>query len=53
MELVRDFETYSKEIEDDQVAAKVFARFAEDEAAHASQLREMLCEEEIRHGHSR
>ena len=53
MELVRDFETYSKEIEEDQVAAKVFARFAEDEAAHASQLREMLCEEEIRHGHSR
>lgn len=42
MELVRDFETYSKEIEDDKESAKLFAEFAEDEGVHASRLREVL-----------
>ena len=42
MELVRDFETYAKEIHDDGKAAALFRRFAEDEGHHAAQLREML-----------
>lgn len=41
MELVRDFESYSKEIKDNEIAA-VFAQFAEDEGHHASKFREML-----------
>ena len=43
-ELVRDFENYSKEIEDDPRVAELFAGFAEDEALHASRLRELLHE---------
>ncbi len=42
MELVRDFEIYSKEIEDDNEASKIFAKFAEDECCHASKFRELL-----------
>lgn len=42
MELVRDFEAYSKEVQDDEKAAKLFAAFAEDESCHASQFREIL-----------
>lgn len=41
-ELVRDFETASKEIEDDDRTASLFAEFAEDEALHASKLLELL-----------
>ncbi|WOC31629.1 MULTISPECIES: rubrerythrin [Caproicibacterium] len=42
MELVRDFESYAKEITDDPKTADVFAKFAEDEGQHASRLREIL-----------
>ena len=41
-ELVRDFQTYAKEIKDNNHASNLFARMAEDEAIHASQLLEML-----------
>lgn len=44
MELVRDFETYSKEINNDPQAADVFAQYAEEEGHHASKFREMLHE---------
>jgi rubrerythrin len=42
MELVRDFENYSKDIKDDRQAAEAFKRFAEDEGMHANELRQML-----------
>ncbi len=41
MELVRDYEMYSKRIEDQEVK-QVFKEFAEDEGMHASKLREIL-----------
>jgi len=41
MELVRDYEMYSKRIEDQQVK-QVFKEFAEDEGMHATTLRGML-----------
>lgn len=41
MELVRDYEMYSKRIEDESVK-QVFKQFAEDEGMHASKMREML-----------
>ncbi|MHB8061579.1 MAG: hypothetical protein ACYDG2_02920 [Ruminiclostridium sp.] len=41
MELVRDYEMYSKRIED-QEAKRVFKEFAEDEGMHATTLRGML-----------
>jgi len=44
MELVRDFEMYSKRVEDDGVS-KVFKEFAEDEGKHASKFRELLMEQ--------
>ena len=43
MEMVRDFEMYSKRIEDEKVK-DVFKQFAEEEGMHASKLREMLLE---------
>jgi rubrerythrin len=43
MELTRDFEVYSKEIDDDEVK-QVFKQFAEDEGFHASKLRELIRE---------
>ena len=43
MELVRDYEMYSKRIEDDNVK-QVFKQFAEDEGNHATKLRDMLLE---------
>ena len=46
MELVRDFECYSKEIEGNPKLSKTFAEFAEDEGFHAARLRELLLEEE-------
>ena len=42
-ELVRDFEMYSKRIEDEKVK-EVFKQFAEEEGMHASKLRELLLE---------
>ena len=41
MEMVRDFEMYSKRIEDQEVK-DVFKKFAEDEGMHATKLRELL-----------
>ncbi|MGI6669390.1 MAG: ferritin family protein [Acetivibrionales bacterium] len=41
MELVRDFEMYSKRIEDESLK-QIFKEFAEDEGRHASKLRELL-----------
>lgn len=43
MEMVRDYEMYSKRIEDEKVK-EVFKKFAEDEGMHATKLREMLLE---------
>jgi phosphopantothenate synthetase len=43
MEMVRDFEMYSKRIEDEEVK-KVFKQFAEENGMHATKLREMLLE---------
>ncbi len=42
MELVRDFETYSREVADEKGAAALFAQCAEGECLHASKLLEML-----------
>ena len=42
MELTRDFELYSKQINDDDETAKVFAKFAEEECVHAARFREIL-----------
>ncbi|MDD2221541.1 MAG: rubrerythrin [Clostridia bacterium] len=41
-EMVRDFNKYSKEIEDDNQTAEVFAQFAVDEGLHAAKFREIL-----------
>ena len=41
MELVRDYEMYSKRIDEEEVR-QVFKKFAEDEGMHATQLREIL-----------
>lgn len=41
MELVRDYEMYSKRIEDEQVK-DLFKEFAEDEGMHATKLRQVL-----------
>ena len=43
MEMVRDYEMYSKRIEDEKVKG-VFKQFAEEEGMHASKLRELLLE---------
>ena len=40
MELVRDFEMYSKRIDDDEVSG-LFKRYAEEQGIQASNLREM------------
>ena len=42
MELTRDFELYSKQINDDDEIASVFAQFAEEECVHAARFREIL-----------
>lgn len=44
MELVRDFEEYSQEIQDDSHVAKMFAAFAEEEGMHASKFKDVLNE---------
>ncbi|MBQ8508590.1 MAG: rubrerythrin [Clostridia bacterium] len=41
MELTRDFEGYSGELDDEELS-KVFAEFAEEEAVHAAKLRELI-----------
>ncbi|WP_034847229.1 ferritin family protein [Ruminiclostridium josui] len=41
MELVRDYEMYSKRIEDEKIK-QVFKDFAQDEGMHASKLRDIL-----------
>ena len=41
MEMVRDFEMYSKRIEDEDVK-QVFKQFAEEEGIHATKLRELV-----------
>jgi rubrerythrin len=41
MEMVRDFEMYSKRIEEEKIKG-VFKQFAEDEGMHATKLRELL-----------
>lgn len=41
MELVRDYEMYSKRIEDEKVK-EAFKELAEDEGMHASKLRNMI-----------
>lgn len=46
MELVRDFECYSKEIKDSPKISETFAEFAKDEGFHAARLRELLLETE-------
>lgn len=43
MELTRDFEIYSKEIDDPQVQS-VFSDFAVDEGKHAARFRDLLIE---------
>lgn len=43
IEMVRDFEMYSKRIEDEEIK-KIFKEFAEDEGIHATKLREVLLE---------
>lgn len=48
MELVRDFENYSKEIKDDGRVAGVFAGYAEEEGSHAAKLLEILHEYDAR-----
>lgn len=42
-ELVRDYQMYSKAIDDDEIQ-EVFKRFAEDEGEHAAELRDILAE---------
>lgn len=41
MELVRDFEMYSKRVEEDEVK-QVFKKFAENEGIQASKLKDLL-----------
>jgi rubrerythrin len=41
MELTRDFEVYSKEVDDEELK-EVFKKFAEEEGLHASKFRELL-----------
>ena len=41
MELVRDFEMYSKRVEEDEIK-QIFKKFAEDEGTHASKLRDLV-----------
>lgn len=41
MELVRDYEMYSKRIDDEDIK-DIFKNFAEDEGIHASKLRDII-----------
>lgn len=46
MELVRDYQEYARHTEKDQRLSALFRQYAEDEAEHASALREILLEME-------
>lgn len=46
MELTRDYESYSKQIEDEEIS-KLFKEFAEDEGMHASKLRELILKQQL------
>lgn len=41
MEMVRDFENYSKKVDDEKVR-DTFKKFAEEEGIHASHFRELM-----------
>ncbi|MEA4832522.1 MAG: ferritin family protein [Oscillospiraceae bacterium] len=41
-ELVRNYQEYSHEMEDDKKLAEIFAEYAEDEALHAVKLLKLL-----------
>ncbi len=41
-ELVRDYQAYSHQIEDDKELSGIFAEYAEDEAHHAANLLKIL-----------
>lgn len=41
-ELVRDYQGYAHEIQDDHELAALFSKYAEDEAVHAASLLELL-----------
>lgn len=43
MELTRDFEMYSKRVDDEELKS-VFKKFAEEEGFHATKFRELLLE---------
>jgi len=45
MELARDFEVYSKRVDDEELKA-VFKKFAEEEGMHASKFRELLLQKQ-------
>lgn len=47
MELTRDFEVYSKRVDDEELK-QVFKQFAEEEGFHASKFRELLLTRQIR-----
>ena len=42
MEMVRDFENYSHEIEDAPEVAELFSEFAKEVGIHASKLRQLM-----------
>ena len=45
MEMVRDFETYSKELKEESPRlSAVFSEYAEEEGYHAARFRKLLCE---------
>lgn len=44
MELARDFEIYSKEVEDNEKVKEALSEFAEEECLHAARFRELLLE---------
>lgn len=47
MGLVRDYERYEKEVGEDKEAASLFAKMAEDECVHASDLLELLHKRDV------
>lgn len=46
MELVRDYEMFSQQINDNEKAAQTFAQFAEEEGRHAAAFKSILEEYE-------
>jgi len=47
-ELARDFEVYSKRVDDEELK-EVFKKFTEDEGMHASKFRELLLKYQKEH----